>query len=79
MVLTLRHQIERLWSQTLYDFGRLGGRDIRRVGLPVLAKTSRSLRGFFAYFCHRGAETTTHSDNGMRLRRVLKAFHTAFR
>src|SRR4030095_12623894 len=33
IVLTLRHPIERVWSQTLYDFGRLQGRDIRRVGL----------------------------------------------
>jgi Sulfotransferase domain len=33
IILILRHPIERLWSQTLYDFGRLGGRDIRKVGL----------------------------------------------
>jgi hypothetical protein len=32
IILTLRHPIERAWSQTLYDFGRLGGRDIRTVG-----------------------------------------------
>jgi len=32
IILTLRHPIERVWSQTLYDFGRLQGRDIRRVG-----------------------------------------------
>jgi hypothetical protein len=32
IILTLRHPIERVWSQTLYDFGRLAGRDIRRVG-----------------------------------------------
>jgi hypothetical protein len=32
IILTLRHPIERAWSQTLYDFGRLQGRDIRRVG-----------------------------------------------
>ena len=31
IILTLRHPIERVWSQTLYDFGRLEGRDIRRV------------------------------------------------
>lgn len=32
LVLILRHPIERLWSQTLYDFGHLAGRDIRTVG-----------------------------------------------
>src|SRR4030095_14828712 len=32
IILTLRHPIERVWSQTLYDFGRLQGRDIRGVG-----------------------------------------------
>lgn len=31
IILTLRHPIERVWSQTLYDFGRLQGRDIREV------------------------------------------------
>jgi hypothetical protein len=33
VILTLRHPIERMWSQTLYDFGRLGGRDVRKVGI----------------------------------------------
>lgn len=32
LILTLRHPIERVWSQTLYDFGHLRGRDIRDVG-----------------------------------------------
>lgn len=31
IILTLRHPIERVWSQTLYDFGRLAGRDVRKV------------------------------------------------
>jgi asparagine synthase (glutamine-hydrolysing) len=31
IILTLRHPIERVWSQTLYDFGRLQGRDVRKV------------------------------------------------
>jgi hypothetical protein len=31
IVLTLRHPIERVWSQTVYDFGRLQGRDISKV------------------------------------------------
>lgn len=31
IILTLRHPIKRVWSQTLYDFGRLQGRDVRKV------------------------------------------------
>src|SRR6266513_3649650 len=31
IILTVRHPIERVWSQTLYDFGRLQGRDILNV------------------------------------------------
>jgi hypothetical protein len=31
IILTLRRPIERVWSQTLYDFGRLQCRDIRTV------------------------------------------------
>jgi hypothetical protein len=33
IILTLRHPIERVWSQTLFDFGRLQGRDVRKVSL----------------------------------------------
>jgi hypothetical protein len=38
IILTVRHPIERVWSQTLYDFGRLQGRDVRRVGLVELLR-----------------------------------------
>ena len=38
ILLTLRHPIERMWSQTLYDFGRLGGRDVRKVGVNELLR-----------------------------------------
>jgi hypothetical protein len=31
IILTVRHPIERVWSQTLYDFGRLQGRDIGKI------------------------------------------------
>jgi Sulfotransferase family len=31
IILTLRHPIERVWSQTLYDFGRLQARDLQKV------------------------------------------------
>jgi len=38
IILTLRHPIERMWSQTLYDFGRLRGRDVREVGTNELLR-----------------------------------------
>jgi len=38
IILTLRHPIERAWSQTLFDFGRLQGRDIREVSLVELLR-----------------------------------------
>jgi hypothetical protein len=38
IIVTLRHPIERVWSQTLYDFGRLQRRDIRRVGSGELLR-----------------------------------------
>jgi hypothetical protein len=42
IILTLRHPIERLWSQTLYDFGRLQRRDVRQVGgLELLRQLER--------------------------------------
>jgi hypothetical protein len=31
IIFTLRHPIERAWSQTLFDFGRLQRRDVRKV------------------------------------------------
>jgi Sulfotransferase family len=33
IILTVRHPIERVWSQTLFDFGRLQRRDVRKVTL----------------------------------------------
>lgn len=43
IIFTLRHPIERVWSQTLYDFGRLQGRDIRKVGtLEFLRQLERA-------------------------------------
>jgi hypothetical protein len=32
IILTLRHPIERVWSQALLEFGYLKGRDVRKVG-----------------------------------------------
>ena len=31
IVLTLRHPIERVWSQALLEFGYLGGKDVRKI------------------------------------------------
>jgi hypothetical protein len=42
IVLTLRHPIERAWSQTLYEFGRLQAKDIRKISsLEILRQLER--------------------------------------
>lgn len=33
IILTLRNPIDRVWSQTLFDFGRLQSRDVRKVSI----------------------------------------------
>ena len=43
IVLTLRHPIERAWSQTLYDFGRLQSKDIRAISsIEILRQLERA-------------------------------------
>jgi len=43
IILTLRHPIERAWSQTLYDFGRLQGKDIRSISsVDILRQLERA-------------------------------------
>lgn len=43
IILTLRHPIERMWSQTLFSFGHLRGMDIRKVrSLELLRQLERA-------------------------------------
>jgi hypothetical protein len=43
IILTLRHPIERAWSQALFEFGYLEGRDIRRISaLEFLRQVERA-------------------------------------
>jgi hypothetical protein len=43
IILTLRHPIERVWSQALLEFGYLKGRDVRKVGsIAVLRQVERA-------------------------------------
>ena len=47
IILTLRHPIQRVWSQTLYDFGRLQGRDLGKVkSLEFLHQLERARNKF---------------------------------
>jgi hypothetical protein len=48
LILTLRHPIERLWSQTLYDLGHLHGRDVRKVGSVGLLRQLERARSRLA-------------------------------
>ena len=52
IILTLRHPIERVWSQTLYDFGRLQGRDIRKVSsVEFLRQLERARNRLSSDYC----------------------------
>jgi hypothetical protein len=48
ILLTLRHPIERVWSQTLYDFGRLQTRDVKRVGSVEFLRQLERARNRFS-------------------------------
>lgn len=53
LILTLRHPIERVWSQTLYDFGHLRGRDVRKVGpLELLRQFERARNRLSSDYVH---------------------------
>lgn len=53
LTLTLRHPIERVWSQTLYDFGHLRGRDVRKVGsLELLRQFERARNRLSSDYLH---------------------------
>src|SRR5207248_3393398 len=44
LVLTLRHPIERVWSQALLEFGYLAGRDVRQISsIDFLRQVERAL------------------------------------
>jgi Sulfotransferase domain len=53
IILTLRHPIERVWSQTLYDFGRLAGRDVRQVSLLEFLRQLERARSRLSSDYHR--------------------------
>lgn len=47
IILTLRHPVDRVWSQTLYDFGRLQGRRLEEIGsLEFLRQLERARNKF---------------------------------
>jgi len=52
IVLTLRHPIERVWSQALIEFGHLKGRDIRRISaLEFLRQFERPRNRLSSDYC----------------------------
>jgi hypothetical protein len=52
IILTLRHPIERAWSQLLYDFGRLQGRDVQEVTpIEFLRQLERQRNKLSANYC----------------------------
>ena len=52
ITLTLRHPIERVWSQALYEFGYWGGRDVRKVGsVEFLRQVERARSMLSSDYC----------------------------
>jgi len=52
IVLTLRHPIERVWSQALLEFGYLEGRDVRKVGsVAFLRQVERARNKLSSDYC----------------------------
>jgi hypothetical protein len=52
IVLTLRHPIERVWSQALYEFGHRSARDVRKVRtLEFLRQVERQRNRLSADYC----------------------------
>jgi hypothetical protein len=53
LILTLRHPIERVWSQALLEFGYLEGRDIRKISsIDFLRQVERSHQIVFGLLPH---------------------------
>jgi len=52
IVLTLRHPIERAWSQALLEFGYLGGRDVRKISsIDFLRQVERVRNKLSSDYC----------------------------
>jgi hypothetical protein len=52
ITLTLRHPIERVWSQALYEFGYWGGRDVRKVSsVEFLRQVERARSMLSSDYC----------------------------
>jgi hypothetical protein len=52
IILTLRHPIERVWSQALLEFGYLEGRDVRKISLvDFLCQVERARSKLSSNYC----------------------------
>src|SRR5258708_7676833 len=52
IILTLRHPIERVWSQALFEFGYLEGRDVRKMGsVEFLRQVERARNKLSSDYC----------------------------
>jgi hypothetical protein len=52
IVLTLRHPIERVWSQALLELGYLAGRDVRRISsIDFLRQVERARNRLYSDYC----------------------------
>jgi Sulfotransferase family len=52
VILTLRHPIERVWSQALFEFGHLNGRDVRKISsVAFLRQVERARNKLSSDYC----------------------------
>src|SRR5256885_2507355 len=52
IILTLRHPIERVWSQALYEFGHVEGRDVRKISsVEFLRQVERARNKLSSDYC----------------------------
>jgi hypothetical protein len=68
ILLTIRHPIERVWSQTLFDFGRLRGRDVRRIGLLEILRQIERPRSRLSSDYYRTINTWARAFGAKALR-----------
>jgi hypothetical protein len=52
IILTLRHPIERVWSQAPFEFGYVEGRDVRKIGsVEFLRQVERARNKLSSDYC----------------------------
>jgi hypothetical protein len=86
LILTLRHPIERAWSQALLEFGYLGNRDVRKISSIDFLRQVERARNRLSSDYRRTIEIWSNALDDMlcaliclkRCKMIRKAMSTAF-